>query len=338
MTQLTDNITDSTTDAASGLLFGRVMNGQGTAREIDWDEAVNWSPAHPDEFIWLHLDRTNSSVPRWLETGLGLPEPTVEFLVSNETQPRAFYEGDALVAVLRGVNFNPGAKPEDMIAMQVWADKNRVITLRRRRLQTPRDILAMIDQGHGPKSSGSLVTELMEQLVAKVNNAILDMNEKLDHLEQLDLEDDFDAALDDIAVIRRNCLALKRHMSPQHEALIAIGREAPDWMSENNKRDVREVIARLHRYLGDLDVSKESAMLIQDDLDSRAASQSNKTMYLLSIVAAIFLPLGFITGLLGINVGGMPGVDNSHAFWITVGLLVVLMGFQLYIFRRLKWL
>ena len=79
-------------------------------------------------------------------------------------------------------------------------------------------------------------------------------------------------------------------------------------------------------------------MLIQDDLDSRAASQSNKTMYLLSIVAAIFLPLGFITGLLGINVGGMPGVDNSHAFWITVGLLVVLMGFQLYIFRRLKWL
>ena len=105
-----------------------------------------------------------------------------------------------------------------------------------------------------------------------------------------------------------------------------------------NRRDVREVIARLHRYLGDLDVSKESAILIQDDIDSRAASQSNKTMYLLSIVAAIFLPMGFLTGLLGINVGGMPGVDNSHAFTITVIALVAIMLLQLWVFRKLKWL
>ena len=64
----------------------------------------------------------------------------------------------------------------------------------------------------------------------------------------------------------------------------------------------------------------------------------NQTMYMLSIVAAIFLPLGFLTGLLGINVGGMPGVDSSNAFWITCSALVVLMGFQFFIFRKLKWL
>ena len=322
----------------TGLLFGRVLDGQGGGREIDWEEAQNWVPARPGEVLWLHFDRTVSSVPIWLAKGLGLPDATVDFLVSNETQPRAFHEDGALVAVLRGVNFNPGAKPEDMIAMQVWADETRVITLRRRRLQTPRDVMAMIDEGNGPQSAGSLVTELMEQLVAKMSKAILDMNEKLDHLEKLDIEDDFDTALDDIAVIRRNCLALKRHMSPQHEALLAIGREAPSWMSDTNRRDVREVIARLHRYLGDLDVSKESALLIQDDLDSRAASQSNKTMYMLSIVAAIFLPLSFITGLLGINVGGMPGVEDHNAFWVTVIALVVLLVIQVVIFRRLKWL
>lgn len=322
----------------TGLLYGRILDGHGGGRDITWEEVQNWSPAKSGEVLWLHFDRTVPAVPAWLLSDLKLPEPTVEFLVSNETQPRAFHEDGALVAVLRGVNFNPGAKPEDMIAMQVWADQHRVITLRRRRLQTPRDVLAMIDAGHGPKTAGGLVTELMEQLVSKVSKAILDMNEKLDHLEKLDVEDDFDAALDDIAVIRRNCLALKRHMSPQHEALIAIGREAPSWMSEHNKRDVREVIARLHRYLGDLDVSKESALLIQDDLDSRAASQSNKTMYMLSIVAAIFLPLSFITGLLGINVGGMPGVEDHNAFWVTVIALVVLLVIQIVIFRRLKWL
>ncbi|MDD3800353.1 MAG: CorA family divalent cation transporter, partial [Novosphingobium sp.] len=56
------------------------------------------------------------------------------------------------------------------------------------------------------------------------------------------------------------------------------------------------------------------------------------------IVAAIFLPLGFVTGLLGINVGGMPGVDDGRAFWVVVGLCSAIMLFQLYLFRKWKWL
>ena len=338
MKDLSDQPSSDEVADAHGLLFGRVLDGHGGARLISWEEAQTWSPANQHEVLWLHLDRTTPSVFKWLCADLKLPEPTAEFLVSNETQPRAFQEDGALVATLRGVNFNPGAKPEDMIAMQIWANEHRVMTFRRRRLQSPRDVQAALNAGHGPTTAGGLVTELAEKLVEKISKAILDMNERIDHLEQLDPEDDFDVALDDIAVIRRNCLALKRYMSPQHEALAIIGREAPSWMNEHNKRDVREIIAKLHRYLEDLDVSKESAMLIQDDIDSRAASQANKTMYLLSIVAAIFLPLGFITGLLGINVGGMPGVNNSHAFAVTVVLLVILLGIQLYIFRKLKWL
>ena len=286
----------------------------------------------------MHFDRTEKSVAGWLKTGLDLPEATIELLTSNETRPRAFQEEGALVTTLRGVNFNPGAKPEDMIAIQVWADATRVITLRRRRLQTPRDILATLEAGLGPKTSGELVTELMEQLVAKMNHAIVDMNNRIDKLEDVDLDDNVERALSEIAAIRRNCLALKRYMSPQHEALTAIGRDTPGWMSANNRRDVRETIDRLQRYLEDLDVSKESALLIQDDLNNRAANQSNRTMYMLSIIAAIFLPLSFITGLLGINVGGMPGVNSTSAFWITVVAMLLLLGLQLYIFRRLKWL
>ena len=338
MTDETDQDNRTEDDVTHGLLYARVLDGRGGAREIHWDELKNWSQSSPSEVLWVHLDRTIPGVRDWLISQFDIAEATADVLISNETHPRAFLEENSLIAVLRGVNFNPGAKPEDMIAMQLWADEHRVITLRRRRLQSPRDVLKQLDAGNGPKTSGGLVTEIIEQLVARMNKAILDMNDKLDHLEQSDLNDDHEAALDDIAIIRRNCLALKRHMSPQHEALSAIGRDTPKWMSEVNRRDVREIIARLHRYLGDLDVSQESAILIQDDIDSRAASRSNKTMYLLSIVAAIFLPMGFLTGLLGINVGGMPGVDNSHAFWITVGALVAIMGLQVWIFRKLKWL
>ena len=64
----------------------------------------------------------------------------------------------------------------------------------------------------------------------------------------------------------------------------------------------------------------------------------NRTMYILSIVAGIFLPLGLLTGLLGINVGGMPGTESKIAFTVVCVFLVVVAGVEYWIFRRKKWL
>lgn len=322
----------------SACLFGRVLDGDGGCTPISWEDAQGWSPASENETLWLHLDRTQPEALTWLRDNLHLSAATIDVLISNETRPRAFREDDALITILRGINFNEGAEPEDMIAMQVWADERRVITLRRRRLQTPRDVLAQLEDGRGPKTAGDLVADIVEQMAAKMSRAIVSMNERIDRLEDSDPLKDVEEKLDEIAGIRRNCLALQRFMSPQHEALTQISNDPPAFMSAENQKDVREAIDRLRRYLDDLDVSKESALVIQDDLNNRAANQSNRTMYMLSIVAAIFLPLGFITGLLGINVGGMPGVNSELAFSMTVGLLVILLGVQLYIFRKLKWL
>lgn len=324
----------------SGLIFARILDGKGGARPAKWQETCNWKPAHPGEVLWVHLDRTVEQVEKWLSEDLAISEPTVCELISHETAPRAFREHEALVTILRGLNLNPGAEPEDMVAIQIWAGPDRLISLRRRKLQTPLDVKDALDAGRGPRTSGDLLAELVEQLVAKMGRSIVAMNERLDLLEDEADEDDADFGdiLHATADIRRQCLSLKRFMSPQHEALQMICRHPPEWMSTVNCRDVLETIERLRRYLDDLDVSKESAIVLQDDINSRVADHSNKTMYMLSIVAAIFLPLSFITGLLGINVGGMPGINDGHAFWITVAALTILFAIQIWVFRKIKWL
>ncbi|WP_420607497.1 zinc transporter ZntB [Novosphingopyxis sp.] len=319
------------------LIFGRVLDGRGGGRPIDWAEAQGWQPGSGAEILWLHCDRGHEEVFDWLHETLGVPETTVETLTSDETRPRAFRDEEWLITILRGINFNPGAEPEDMIAMQMLADTCRVVTLRRRPLQSPRDVLAEIDRHHGPKTAGDLVVELAETLVARMSSAIVDMNAALDDLEEHEDDYETDFIQDRITDIRRNCLSLKRHMSPQREALLEIGRCAVPWMSQENRRDIRETIDRLSRFLEDIDVSKESALVLQDDLNARAAAQAGRTNYILSLVAAIFLPLGFVTGLLGINVGGMPGVNDGNAFWITVGGLLAIFAGQMAIFKWLKW-
>ena len=64
----------------------------------------------------------------------------------------------------------------------------------------------------------------------------------------------------------------------------------------------------------------------------------NKKMYVLSIISAIFLPLTFLTGLLGINIGGIPGAQNDNAFYIFSIILVMVTSVQFYIFKKKKWL
>ena len=333
MSEATDDVM---TDSA--LLFGRVLDGRGGAREIAWEEAQDWEPAAPGEVMWLHLCRNRPGVQAWLEEQLQVPEPTAELLTSDQTRPRAFRDGETLVGTLRGINFNPGAEPEDMISMQLWCDGRRLVTLRRHPLQTPREVVARLDNGVGPLDAGATITLLAELMIARMSQSIVDMNFVLDALEDEDPEKDPESMLKRISTIRRNCLSLKRHMAPQHEALEQISRDSPEWFEEEDRREIAESIARLRRYLDDIDISKESALVLQDELRARSLASSEHATYMLTIVAGIFLPLGFLTGLLGINVGGMPGVNDPDAFWAVVALCLLLFVALIVVFRRLRWL
>jgi zinc transporter len=319
------------------VIFARAIGAHGATRPLGWDHVREWKPAEPGDLLWVHLDRNADGVAEWLRDDLGLSPATIDAITSNQNRPRAFREGNALATILRGINGDDDGT-DDMVAMQIWADASHVVTLRRRKMQAPKDVLAEIEASAGKITVGDLVTRLVEQTVDHVGEVILDMNDQIDQLETRCDREPIDTVLTAIAQIRRKCLALKRHMSPQYDALIHIVRDAPEWLSEDNRAAIRETIDQLHHYLEDIDVSKESALLLQDDLNNRATAQTNKASYLLSIVAGIFLPLSFLTGVLGMNVGGMPGLNSHTAFWTTCGLMAVLAVVQLIAFRKWRWL
>lgn len=321
------------------LLFARVLDGRGGGRPIGWDEVATWQPAQEGEVLWAHICRNCPGVTEWLETRMAIPLPTAELLTSEASRPRAFREGETLVATLRGINFNPGAEPEDMVSMQLWSDGARVFTFRRLPLQSPREILADVDAGKGPGDAGSLVTTLVEHLIARVDQVIVDLNDQIDACDEDDRSAaNVEALIEQIATIRHACLSLKRHMGPMHVALEGISRDAPDWFEEHDRRAMAEAIHRLRRDLDDIDASKESAVVMLDDLRARAVAGSQRTTFVLTIVATIFMPLTFLTGLLGSNIGGIPGSGHPDAFWILSGICAAILAVQLMLFRKWHWL
>ncbi|MBU1755457.1 MAG: zinc transporter ZntB [Alphaproteobacteria bacterium] len=325
-------------DTLAPLLFGRVLDGAGGARPIAWEQAQGWVPQAPGQILWLHLDRARPGLEDWLREQPRMTEPTAELLVSDMSRPRAFREGDALVATLRDLNFNPGATPEDMIAMQLWSDGSRVLTLRRAPQQSPNELRDLLDRGAGPRDAGAMITLIAELMIDHLSGAVIDINATIDRLE--DNAEDLALAVRarEIAEIRRECLALQRHISPQHEALQQISREAPEWFEPHDRREIAESIARLRRHVDDINISKESAVVLQDELRARAQAVGQNATYKLGVMAGVFLPLTFFTGLLGSNVSGIPWHDEPWAFWGVIGACLAITLAILAIFRSQRWL
>lgn len=325
-------------DVDSPLIFGRVLDGAGGARAIGWEDAQGWTPARQEEVLWLHLQRDRPGLKDWLLGKLQLPGPTAGLLVSDQTRPRAFREGEVLVATLRDLNFNPGAEPEDMISMQLWSDGQRVLTLRRAPQQSPEEVRDQLDAGIGPHDAGAMITQIAELMIDHLGGAVVEINATIDRMEEDCADEKMEERAREIAEIRRDCLALQRHLSPQHEALEQISRDAPPWFEQHDRREIAESIARLRRNLDDINISKESAVVLQDELRARAQAIGQDATYKLGVMAGVFLPLTFFTGLLGSNVTGIPLADHPLAFWGVVGACLFIALGILAIFKSRRWL
>ena len=127
-------------------------------------------------------------------------------------------------------------------------------------------------------------------------------------------------------------------MRPQAEALEVLGSGAIWPLDETSQSYLRDTINRNKRNLEELDATADRLAAIQDHEDAKAATALGRNTYVLSIIAGVFLPLGFLTGLFGINVGGMPLIDSQAGFAIVTGGCVAIGILVIVLFRYLRWL
>ena len=319
----------------NGLVYSYVLKN-GTGRHIDWENVKKWDPAQG--ILWLHLDYADEGVKKWLFRESGIDAVSCEALLAEETRPRIVSTANTLLLILRGVNCNPGADPEDMVAIRMWFEEHRIITMRHRKVMAIEDINQSIKISKGPDSASDFLVMIANKLADRMGDVISDIDDGIDELENIVLSAESYELRPKLSDLRRQTISLRRYIAPQRDVLGRLQSERISWLNDAEKVRIREVTERTARFVDDIDSARDRAAITQEELNSRLSEQMNKTMYILSIVAAIFLPLGFLTGLLGINVGGIPGTDNKLAFAIVTLILVALGLFQYLIFKLKKWL
>ena len=269
---------------------------------------------------------------------IGIDLVYADALLAAETHPRAVSAGDCLLVILRGVNTALGSDPEDMVSLRIWLEETRVISVRIRKLGSVRDIRDRIENGNGPKSSGEFLVMVADRLVERMGPVINGLSEQLDHLEDNVETLSPRQARDELRSIRHQAIMLRRHLAPQRGVLGRLQMENQSWLKPEYKLELREVASATARYVEELDAVRERAGVVHDELMALAGEATNRTMYTLTLIATIILPLSFITGLLGMNVSGIPLAEGKLGFWWVTGGLFVAGALMIILFRWLKWL
>lgn len=318
------------------MICAYLLDGAGGGKALTWEEVEAWQPGQGN--LWLHLDFTTKTTKKWLRTSSGLDKLTVKALVAEDVRPRYVAHSNSLYMSLRGVNLNPGQDPEDMVSIRLWMDKSRIITTRRRMLLSVNDLREAIEAGRGPKSTGEFLAMLNNRLINRMADVIDQLNDDADLLESELLTAESRQLRPQISELRRQAVQIRRYIYPQREALYQLQIEQPPFMATEEHIYFREATDRMMRYIEDLDTARERASIAQEELSSRLSEQMDARMYLLSIVAVIFLPLTFITGLLGINVGGIPGANHDWGFLLVCGIMFVVLVVTLFFLRIKHWM
>lgn len=310
-----------------------VLVGHGPPRPVTAEEAASYSGPG---FVWIHVDDVDSPDRSMLGNG-DIPEVAANALVATETRPRCERIEHGAIVNLRG----PAAEGVDigdrLVSIRMWVRRGKVNSLTRRPLAATDTVLGQMKAGT-VLDPGDLVAAFAREISRELDPQVAELGDLLDDCES-DLESrNMYHLRGAIARIRAEAIAYRRFVAPNRDALAQLAQLDFDWLAEDDRLHIREAADRFARMAEELEAVRERAALLHEQLTDLRAEEIDQRSLLISIVAFIFLPLTFITGLLGMNVKGIPYADEPWAFAGVCALCVAIGVLVLAWFARRHWL
>jgi zinc transporter len=310
------------------------LYSEGKATELAFAEG---SQRGDEELVWLHFDGRRPEAPAWIEAHPEIPEIARRALLATETRPRTEEIGDGILINLRGLGATPDDDPDPLVSLRCWAKAGRVISFTYR---SPLFVDPVIDAflGGAIEDPGDLVSALADAITEQLNPHIADLGDDLDECEVNLEKSGLWASRKKVSRARSNAISYRRFVAPQRVALERLAAAKVEWLDEHDRLHLREAADRAARMAEELESVRERAAVMQDQLTDLRAEQLDQRALLVSVIALIFLPLTFITGLLGMNVKGIPYADESWAFWGVVGFCAAIGILTAAYFIRAHWI
>ncbi|QAV24505.1 zinc transporter ZntB [Proteus hauseri] len=316
----------------SDAIYAAQLSGNGSIKEITSD-----SIASSEQPFWIHLDYRKSQSAQWIEETTLLPPIAKDVLLAENVRPKAQRVGEGIIINLQTINNNLNDRPDELVAFRIYINSQVIISSRHRRVNSVDSVIHTLELGDGPENSGDWLITMADAVTDEIGEFVETLHDQLIELEDMILDQQIPAR-GELALLRKQLIVLRRYMAPQRDVFSRLSIEKLPWMSDSDRVTMLEISERLSRRLEDLDSSISRTAVIADEITSMMADAMNRRTYTMSLMAMLFLPTTFLTGLFGVNLGGIPGNEFPYGFTIFCLSLLFLIIIVTWWLKRSRWL
>lgn len=292
------------------------------------------------DFEWWHYDIPASSgatgLPALAEAA-GISGVAGSALTAAETRPRCDAMGTGALVNLRGLGVEPAPGGDRLVSIRLHAQAGRVVSASRRRLSAFQTVQAAMQAGR-INDPGDLMAIFARAISTELDPQVSALGDRLDDAETRLEGSNIYRLRRGITALRSDAIAYRRFVAPDRDALVELASLQVDWLDSGDRLHIREAADRFARMTEELEAVRERAALLHEQLTDLRAEQIDQRSLVIAVVAFVFLPLTFITGLLGMNVEGIPFAHSHWAFWGVTGFCILVGGVVLAWFTARRWL
>lgn len=309
----------------SGLICGYVFAHEQAGKALDTKEAIEWlqsrHSARDDSFIWLHFNLSNVAAEKWLREYAALPDEFFETLHEGSRSTRIEHADHSLIAVVNDVLHDFAFEASDIATLWLNVSSNVMISARRKPLKSVDRLRNAVNQGEHFSSPTELLTHLLRDQADVLIGIVRNFIKKIDDIEDHLLADRLNHKRANLGELRRVLVRLQRLLAPEPAALFRLLQRPPIWVAERDVQELRQSTEEFAVVLSDMASLQERIKLLQEEIAASVNEQNNRSLFVLTIVTVLALPINIIAGLLGMNVGGVPLAQHENGFWIVVAIV-----------------
>jgi zinc transporter len=309
----------------SGLIWSFLFGRERKAVAIDADAAAAWlqqgDPA-TDEFLWLHFNLSNTASEKWMRDHAGIDEAFSQALHDGSRSTRVELGDSSLLAVVNDVLHDFSLDSADIATLWLQVSRRMVVSTRRTPLKSIERLRQAVASGDTIRSSLELLIHLFRDQADVLVNIVRQATARVDKVEDNLLAGRLTERRADLGALRRVLVRLQRLLAPEPAALFRLLQRPPTWMSETDLQELRQSTEEFSVVLNDMSSLQERIKLLQEEIAAQVNEENNRSLYVLTVVTVLALPINIIAGLLGMNVGGVPLAQDTHGFWIVVAIVV----------------
>ena len=307
-----------------GLICGFVFSNDGVGQAISTDQALHWlsDPLQTQGFAWLHFNLSQVSTEKWLRQHLNLSSVFYETLREASRSTRVELDDGTLVAVVNDVHYDFSFEPSDISTLWLSVSEKLIVSARMQPLRSVDRLRDAVRRGVPMTSSVALLVHLMHDQGDVLANIVREITTRIDTIEDKLLAGRLETKRADLGISRRLLVRLQRLLAPEPAALFRLLKKPPPWIREADIEDLHQSSEEFNVALSDMAALQERIKLLQEEIAGRVAEANNRSLFVLTVVTVMALPINIIAGLLGMNVGGIPLADHPAGFWIVVAVIV----------------